>query len=607
MKSEQIKLLELQNIELSYNGFKVLKNINYSVNKSEIIAIVGEHGAGKTSLCNIISGIEKPINGDIIFNGKRHSFFSRETAMDNGVEIITQQFPMLDNFSVADNLFSHIKNKTGYFRKNKTKITENARKIIQQYGFNIDPNIKIRNLKLSDRILIEIIKHIYTQPSLLILDEALQKLSQINFTKIINILKKLREEGTTILYVTHRIDDIYEFADKVTIIRNGELIITDRVKNIDKINLIKLAYTQIMSEDMIDSEKEEFYQLLKYNKAILEKLPVILLALDRHNNIKLINHQAKSFFSKTDKFLGKNIEYLFEENPDIFTLIKDGLLKSNEKNYFNLNFTTKSDKLRVNIKTHPIYDGSFLIGSIIILEDITQREELREKVILSERLASTGLLAAGVAHEINNPLTAVYNYLEYLNLKLDDTALKETVDNLCSEINTIAHITSNLMTFANKPVDWTDKVEINSLVQETINLLNFNAQYQNIKIYFTKSREDIWLIINPIEFKQILLNLIRNSFEAMNDGGEIEIVTSLDVKENSREVEIKVSDNGPGINKKYIEKVFSPFFSTKENTGNNMGLGLSVVYNIINKYNGTINYSNKKPSGCIFTIRFNLK
>jgi len=127
------------------------------------------------------------------------------------------------------------------------------------------------------------------KPKVLILDEALENLTTASLTKILPILKHLRDEGSVIVFITHRIDDIYEYADKVTIMRKGELLITDSAQNIDKINLIKLAYTQIPKEETLKNVSSEFYQLLKYNQAILEELPVNLIVTDRDHYIKLFN------------------------------------------------------------------------------------------------------------------------------------------------------------------------------------------------------------------------------------------------------------------------------------------------------------------------------
>lgn len=604
MKSMSSPLLELQDINLSYSEFNVLKHVNFVINKSEITAIVGEHGAGKTSLCNLISGIERPNSGQFIFDNMSMPYFSHETAIEYGIEIITQNNPMLDDFTVAENIFAHVKNKKSKISRSLKIMANQTSLIFEKYGFDIDPLVKIRNLKLSDRVLVDIIKYINTEPRLLILDEALQKLSYVNFNKTTQLLKKLSKTGTAIIYVTHRIDDIYSFADKVSIIRNGEVIITEDVAKIDKLNLVKLAYTQINSEDRINSENESFYQLLKYNKAILEKLPVILVAVDCNNKVKIINQSAKDFFCINTIFIEHSVRKLFNNNLAVYETIESSLLDSIEKRFYNIPFNTENHELQINIITHPIYDESFLIGTIIIIEDVTVREELRQKVLLSEKLASTGLLAAGVAHEINNPLTAVYNYIEYLDHKVESPDLVKIIRNLKDEVQTIAYVTKNLMTFSDSQQNRHEKVEINSLFEETINLLNFNAQYKNISIIFSKHTEDILLQIDPIEFKQIVLNLLKNSFESIVDGGIIHISTSIEIHEYLPQAKIVISDNGPGISLKNRFKIFTPFFSTKGNNGSNMGLGLNIVHNLVIQNSGVIDYSANVPQGCVFTMLF---
>jgi PAS domain S-box-containing protein len=601
-------LICLEHINFNYGNLQVLRDIDLTVYPSEIHAIVGEHGAGKSSLCMVISGALKPKSGTIIFNGRRFNSFTIQQARSIGIEMVNQHNQLFDDFSVAHNLFVKSRFISSIPLVTSRKLYREAKSILTQFEFNISPTAPLKDLTLSDRVLIDILKHIYSKPRLLILDEALEKLSSDTLDKVLKILKELKETGMSIICISHRIDNIYHFADKVSIIKNGQLLITDKINEIDKINLIKMAYTQITTNKTTENANKEFYNLLKYNEAILQNLPVNLMVTDRDNMIKMINNHGKEHFKLTNKNL-QNIQLkdLFgENNGETLTLLENALTKRKENIFYNSPLIVNGEKTKNNIKIHPIFDGSFFIGNIIIIEDITEQEEMREQFILSEKLASVGLLAAGVAHEINNPLEIIYNDIDFLKYQLSNDTLHDIVENLDNEIHYIANIVSNLITFSdNKKVN-RENVDLNEIILNIINLIKYNTKHKNIKIYFNPTDECVRILANKNEIKQVILNLLKNSFEAMPSGGNIFIDTIKINKKNSDVVSIRFKDTGVGITDKNPYNVFLPFYSTKKGKVENFGLGLSISYGIIKKYNGNIKVENFNNSGCQFTITFPL-
>ncbi len=601
-------LICLEHINLNYGNLQVLRDIDLTIYPSEIHAIVGEHGAGKSSLCMIISGALKPRSGTIIFKGRKFNSFTIQQARSIGIEMVNQHNQLFDDFSVAHNLFVESRFIYSIPLVTSRKLYREAKSILTQFDFNISPAAPLKDLTLSDRVLIDILKHIYSKPRLLILDEALEKLSSDTLDKVLKILKKLKETGMSTICISHRIDNIYHFADKVSIIKNGELLITDKINEIDKINLIKMAYTQITTNKTTENANKEFYNLLKYNEAILQNLPVNLMVTDRDNMIKMINSHGKEHFKLNNKNLQNiRLKDLFgENNGETLTLLENALTKRKENIFYNTPLIVNAEKTKNNIKIYPIFDGCFFIGNIIIIEDITEQEEMREQFILSEKLASVGLLAAGVAHEINNPLEIIYNDIDFLKYQLSNDTLHDIVENLDNEIHYIANIVSNLITFSdNKKVN-RENIDLNDTILNIINLIKYNMKHKNIQIYFNPTDECVRILANKNEIKQVILNLLKNSFEAMPSGGNIFIDTIKMQKKNSDVVSIRFRDTGAGITDKNPYNVFLPFYSTKKGKAENFGLGLSISYGIIKKYNGSIKVDNFNNSGCQFTITFPL-
>ena len=598
----QKPFLTLSNINLSYGTQKALKNISITINNMETHAIVGEHGAGKSSLALVTSGFLKPHSGRIILDGRSFNFLTQEEARNNGIEIVTQHNPLFEHFTVADNIMISDKTDRSPFFSEFHSVRK-ANEYLKKLNLNLNPAAILKNLNLSDKVLVDILKHLFPNPNLLILDEALEKLSSETLRKILTILNNLKSSGLSILYITHRIDDIYNFADKVTIIRDGEFLITDSVENIDKITLITLAYTQIMKEEKIKAD-QAFYQIMKYNEAILTNLPVNLIVIDKENRLRLVNESAKNLFNfENNQYKNITLKRLFSNyNEKILSLIQEAISKEQQMSFYQVPLYEHNIKTVNNLKIYPIFDGTFLIGNIIIIEDITEQENLREQVILSENLASVGLLAAGVAHEINNPLDIISYYLQHIRFNSSDSTVIKAIDSIDEEVSSIAQIVGNLITFSDRKKATVELFNINDLIKNLIDLIEYNAKKSNISISFEKNQEIINIEANKNEIKQVILNLINNSFESMPEGENLSIATYVSEKQIPQVVEIIFNDTGIGIEEKNLQNIFLPFFSTKNDMDRNTGLGLSISYWLIKKYKGSISVKNRDSSGCQFKM-----
>lgn len=596
-------VIRLTNVDVRFGSLDILKNINMTLNSSETHAIVGEHGAGKTSICRVLCGLLQPSRGTISINGIVQHDYSLQTAQNLGIEYVSQHNPLFNNFTIADNLFAGPRTSgTTFFREQK-RINARANEFLQSLNMELDPQISVSKLKLADRVLVDILKHIRLETRLLILDEALQKLTSNDQIKIIDKLKELKHRGMAILFVTHRIDDIYNLADVVSVIKNGELLLSESVMNIDKINLIKLAYTQIGNTNLTHVTRD-YYRLLKYNAAVLEELPINLIVIDPGKNIMLLNSHAQSYFSiSQEDAIGLHLKTLFKGNERAYEVTSYGIDEKKAENFYHIPLLVGKEERIVNIRVNPIRDVSFIIGYSIFLEDVTEEEHLRRQITLSENLSSIGLLSAGVAHEINNPLEILLNSLEYLKHRDTEKDNSQILQDMEEEIRAISDIIGNLITFSAQQKKDNEKVNLNILITGLLRLLRFNAELNNIQIHFIPSVKMTEILANKTEIRQVILNLLKNSIEAMPEGGTIIIETGISGSEKNAKISLRLSDTGTGIPEEDIDDIFLPFFTSKQGNGLSQGLGLSVSYGIIKKYQGDILVRNKEEGGCEFIIQ----
>ena len=214
--------IELKNITKRF-GTKVVanKNVSLAVRRGEILSLLGENGSGKTTLMNMISGIYAPDEGQIFINGEEVYIRSPKDAFDHKIGMIHQHFKLVEVFTAAQNIVLGLKEKGAF---NINTANDRVRKISEHYGFDIDPKKKIYDMSVSEKQTVEIIKVLYRGADILILDEPTAVLTPQETDKLFDILRKMREDGKSIIIITHKLNEVLAISDRVSILRKGEYI-----------------------------------------------------------------------------------------------------------------------------------------------------------------------------------------------------------------------------------------------------------------------------------------------------------------------------------------------------------------------------------------------
>ncbi|GMQ62692.1 sugar ABC transporter ATP-binding protein [Vallitalea maricola] len=261
------EILRLENISKAFSGVSVLRDINFSIQKGEVHAILGANGAGKSTLMKIISGVHKPTEGNVIYKGKRVTFNSPIEAQNQGIGIIYQELSIVKTLDVISNVFLGKEDvKRGFL--NKKDMEKKYFDICKELKFNIKPYDKVSKLSISQQQVIEIMKVISNEAEIIIMDEPTTSLSESEKDSLFETIRQLKEKGKTILYISHMLDEIYRICDRMTVIRDGEYIgtyITDKtpkdtlisyMTGIDNIN-------KTVNSSKKDKSKEEVVLELK--------------------------------------------------------------------------------------------------------------------------------------------------------------------------------------------------------------------------------------------------------------------------------------------------------------------------------------------------------
>ena len=215
--------IELKNVTKRFGSVVANKNVSLTVKKGEILSILGENGSGKTTLMNMISGIYFPDEGTITINGEDVVIRSPKDAFKYKIGMIHQHFKLVDVFSAAENIVLGLEERGGY---NIKTVTDRVHDIAQKYGFEIDAAKKVYTMSVSEKQTLEIIKVLYYGAKIIILDEPTAVLTVQEITKLFNVLRRMKEEGHSIIIITHKLNEVMEISDRVAILRKGEYITT---------------------------------------------------------------------------------------------------------------------------------------------------------------------------------------------------------------------------------------------------------------------------------------------------------------------------------------------------------------------------------------------
>ena len=359
----------------------------------------------------------------------------------------------------------------------------------------------------------------------------------------------------------------------------------------------------------LEQKASEYERLKDFNENIVESISVGVLAVDLEDRIESWNSQMEVMYAMprsqvlnerlSEVFPAEFMEefYRVRQNPGIHNLYK-----------FRLH--TRAGDVRIaNVAIAPLVTRKFnVIGRLIIVDDITERMELESQLTQAEKLSSIGLLAAGVAHEVNTPLAVISSYAQMLTKQInDDAKLGPLLEKITRQTFRASEIVNNLLNFSRTGATEFSAIDLNKIITETLTLLEHQLKTSHVKVQ-TDLYAGLPLIHgNSGKLQQVFLNLFLNAKDAMaGKGGTLHISTT-----NGDAVQVNISDSGAGIAPEHINKIYDPFFTTKnvprEGQSRGTGLGLSVTYGIIQEHAGKIRVDSQPGQGTTFQLEFPMR
>ena len=351
----------------------------------------------------------------------------------------------------------------------------------------------------------------------------------------------------------------------------------------------------------------EYERLKDFNENIVESINVGIMALDMEDRIESWNAQMEVMYALPrwqaltqpvrSVFPAEFVEefYRVRQNAGINNLYKFRLL------------TPAGETRTVNVAIAPLVTRKFqVIGRLVIMDDITERVELEGQLSQADKLSSIGLLAAGVAHEVNTPLAVISSYTQMLAKQLHGDPQKSgLLEKITRQTFRASEIVNNLLNFSRTSGTEFADVNINKVITDTLALLEHQFKTAKIQVNSELTAGISAIQGNPGRLQQVFLNLFLNAKDAMPGGGKLNVATT-----NGDMVSVRVSDTGSGIAPEHIQRIYDPFFTTKtaprEGQNRGTGLGLSVTYGIIQEHAGKIRVESNPGSGTTFALDFPL-
>ncbi|MBW2517239.1 MAG: PAS domain S-box protein [Deltaproteobacteria bacterium] len=358
------------------------------------------------------------------------------------------------------------------------------------------------------------------------------------------------------------------------------------------------GFTLLFLVQSYRSTRASLSRIKAFSDNIVENVPIGLLALDHQGRIAAFNRGAEAILQcSAPEVMGQAAskclpaELLKEINH---SQTHDDIIEK------EIEYTTAEGKtVPLEIGASSIKDeNNDFVGNVLLFKDLTEVRALRQEIARNQRLATVGRLAAGVAHEIRNPLSSIKGFATYFKERYPDRPQdQQTATIMIQEVDRLNRVVGQLLEFSRPIAMKPQKVSLPSFIADSIKLIEDRAAEKNISIHVYNNARVDEVRIDPDRINQVLLNLYLNAVDAMESGGELKVEISADGQD--RDIVIQVSDTGSGISPEDLAKIFEPYFTTKS-TGT--GLGLAIAHNIIEAMGGSIKVTSNSGKGTSFRV-----
>ncbi|HUY82150.1 MAG TPA: ATP-binding protein [Acidobacteriaceae bacterium] len=387
---------------------------------------------------------------------------------------------------------------------------------------------------------------------------------------------------------------------------DGDFLSSQDVESLESLaSYIGIALQNARLYASLEQKITEYERLKEFNENIVESINVGILAVDLEDRIESWNSQMEAMYALSrGEALGQPLSSVFPAAlMDEYHRVKS---EPGVHNLYKFRLQTRAGENRtVNVAIAPLVARDFkTVGRIILVDDITTRTELEAHLSQAEKLSSIGLLAAGVAHEVNTPLAVISSYTQMLSKQLrSDDRLSPMLEKITQQTFRASEIVNNLLNFSRTGTSEFRETDLNTIIRDTLALIEHQFKTSNVTLNTSLLPNLPPILGNSGKLQQVFLNLFLNAKDAMSGGGTLHVTTEV-----NGHVSVAISDTGSGISPEHLQRIYDPFFTTKsapkEGQRRGTGLGLAVTYGIIQEHAGKIHVESSMGAGTTFYLEF---
>ena len=383
---------------------------------------------------------------------------------------------------------------------------------------------------------------------------------------------------------------------------DGDFLTSDDVELLETIaGYVGIAVQNSRLYESLELKAEQVERLKDFSENIVGSLNVGVMALDLNGRVDSWNPQLEKLTGiPRDEAFGRGVDTLLP--PDLVAELESRAGNGHGGEIYKFPLVNRAGQgLIVNVSVTPLEDkNGAQLGRLVLMDDITERMQLEQQLLQTEKLTSLGLLAAGVAHEVNTPLAVISNYIQMLARQLPgDDSRQKIIEKIVKQTFRASEIVNNLLNFSRTGASEFRAVNLNEVIEETLTLMAHPFRSAQVSVIKTLEEQLPAVKGSGNRLQQVFLNLFLNARDAMPSGGMVEVRTSS----QNGSVEVEITDTGAGIPDNILRRIFDPFFTTKA-TGRGTGLGLSVSYGIVQEHKGRIEVRSTPGKGTSFHLEF---
>ncbi len=602
--SEGQDLLVIEDLEVIVQNKVCLSNFNLRLQRGEIHSLFGDAAENQCALLRALSGAIPKSSGKIWFEGRNLSRLSARSAMLLGIEIIDRSRRCFLNLSVLENIFSERPVRKNLLFTDRRGMRARAEDFFATISRKLRLDDMAGSISPVDQRLVEIARSICAHPKMLLVDESLideirPSLTPETMEKLYYVLSLLAKGGTTILYSSNTMDQIFKFANRISLMKNGSIQKTASVSDIDKMQLVQMTYSSLLSRRELEKSNFELFYTKQIYEGIFNSLAFPVLVTDTKRNVIVLNEAAEKMLAmRSETAFCRPIHEILGLSEETIAHVEEELRAKSKTEFYCC-----SDAYpRARIFFFPVLDDvESNLGMLLVFSMSNEKIDVEREIRANAERYNSEYRIAKIVHEVKNPLGIMLNQLRLIRDEGSMERIKENAVSIEKEVERVCRLLEQLKRKEDHAKRAPDgRIRISEIIRETAELLGPLIEKNKISLSIACDY-DSFMPHDPDLIRQVLLNIILNGIDAMKGGGELGIRSRAITQGDKRMIAIEVSDAGTGIPRGDLERIFEPFYTTKQED-NSSGMGLAISREIVHSLEGLITVDSTLGKGSTFRV-----